>query len=107
TQTTFPGMSIDFNTRSTPTATLPAGSFLRVNVTIAASSPLTVGTLGKLSGSFLFQQQTVGGSTVTLFAMTGAQAFIGTSSSTPTLDAGEGAFILNGSGIAGYLSGKS
>ncbi|HEX4525985.1 MAG TPA: VCBS repeat-containing protein, partial [Gaiellaceae bacterium] len=100
--TTSPGIgaTIEVNTRPTGAAGLPAGPFLRVELDV--TTPLVVGGLGKLAGTFLFQQE----GTTTIFALTGATAYLGTSS-TAALTQGEGAFLITSAGIAGYLSGKA
>ncbi len=86
---------------------LPAGPFLRVELAIADSGRLAVGSLGSLSGSFLFQRQAPGGGApVTIVGLAGVKAWIGADAD-PTLTDGEGAFLVTGDGVAGYLAGKA
>ncbi len=103
---------IEVNTRPVATtvpvgsgsAALPAGSFVRVAVTVP-SGGLAIGSLGTLSGSFVFQRSAVAGSAaVTVLAVTGGAVHV---AGPPTADVSDvtGALVLAGTGFAGFLNG--
>ena len=93
--------SLDLNTRPTAVAalSLPAGPFVRL--TIAVSSPLDVGGLGTIQGTFSFQRSGTGPSALTFVGISGGTLVIGTQSITN----GEGALLITGTGVAGFVSG--
>ena len=105
---------VDVNTRpdavvlTSPSVTLPAGPYVRVEVTITAGAPLAVGTLGTLSGTFAFQRSAVPGSSpVVVLAITDGAATLGSGGASGGVTNATGAFVLTGNGLAGYLSGDA
>ncbi len=94
-------------TFSTGTLSLPAGPFLRVVVALVSPVTIAVGPLTATinSGSFLFQRQ----GTTTFAALSGLALKLSEDSSTAanTITAGEGAFVLTATGVAGYVSGTA
>ncbi|HSF97082.1 MAG TPA: hypothetical protein VLA55_00205, partial [Ornithinibacter sp.] len=105
---------IDVNTRpdavvlTSPSVTLPAGPYVRVEVTITAGAPLAVGTLGSLSGTFAFQRSPVAGSDpVVVLAVTDGAATLGSGGTGGGVTSATGAFVLAGWGLAGYLAGDA
>ena len=87
-----------------PTVTLPAGPYVRVALD---NADLTIGTLGRVTGSLAFQRSLApGGVTETLVAMTGVTAYLGSSTSA-SLYNGTGALVMRSDGVAGYLSGTA
>ncbi|MEA2959558.1 MAG: large repetitive protein, partial [Alphaproteobacteria bacterium] len=100
------GATLAINTRPVAAGSLPAGPFVRVELTIADASRLTVGG-GSLSGSFAFERQAdATGTLTTLVGLTGVKAWLGSDPS-PTLTDGQGAFVLTGTGVAGYIAGTA
>ena len=104
-------VSIQVNTRSTavvltsPALTLPAGPYVRAELVIPSGSPLTIGALGTISGTFAFQRSAVAGSApVTVLAVSHGAATL--SAGGGVTDA-TGVLVLAGGGVAGYLSGDA
>jgi hypothetical protein len=116
---------IQVNTTSTATEDLPAGPYIRIEVTIASAKPLTLqvgGIGGAITGSFFFQRQTLpgpdgiagGGNAaddvpVTMVGMAAVTIWLGSTDVTtdPTLEHGEGLLVITNDGVAGYVSGKA
>ena len=106
-------LSIQVNTESTavvdPTtgSPLPAGPYVQVAATIP-QTPIIVGTstLGQVQGNLLVQQETVGGATTTVLALSGASIWIG-SATTASVFNGQGVLVVSPAGLAGYVSGTA
>ena len=106
-------LAVEVNTESTaaldPTTgtPLPAGPYVQVAVTIPQTAVVVAGTtLGQIQGNLLVQQQTAGGATTTLVALSGASIWIG-SATTPSVFNGQGVLVISPAGLAGYVSGTA
>ena len=91
----------------TTALSIPGGPYLRIeaiDTRVTLDVPgAQAGTAAELSGDFLFEQQTVG---------VAVQTFVALSNLSVTYDGqglqgGEGAFLLNSSGVAGFISGTA
>ena len=105
--------SVQVNTESTavvdPTSgtPLPAGPYVQVAVTIPQTAVIVAGTtLGQIQGNLLVQQQTAGGATTTLVALTDASIWVA-SAATPSVFNGQGVLVVSPAGLAGYVSGTA
>ncbi|HEX8631009.1 MAG TPA: hypothetical protein VF755_22870, partial [Catenuloplanes sp.] len=105
------GVTIAVNTGSDPAAGQPAGSFLRVQVTVPDSAPVTLrntalAPLGTVAGSFSFERQApAGGLPVTVVGVSNARVTI--AAGPVTVTSVTGALVVAGAGVAGYLSGTA
>jgi len=106
--------TVQVNTRLQPVLGLPAGPFVRVEVVLDAAHAVSfrnsddTETVGKLTGTFLFEQSSVEGVDRTVLAMTGVEIFVGdvdATTASANLQNGEGVLLLSAGGVAGYLSG--
>ena len=96
--------TLEVNTQSVAVSdpiAIPAGPFIAVSAT--TTSPLTVAG-GKLSGTLLFEQQSVGGQTETIVAISNASVTLPGGGS-PVMTNGQGVLLISGGGIAGSLLG--
>ena len=89
---------------STPTTlALPAGPFVGVSVTVPTSSPVTLGP-GQIAGTLFVEQQTTNGTTADIVGVSNASVWL-TGATSPVVTGGQGVFVIQGSGVAGYVSG--
>ena len=93
-------VSVAVNTRPVAALGMPAGPFVRV---VASSLTVALGTLGSLTGAVSFERQTgTGGAEVTVLGLNGITA---TAGGNQLLTAGSGLLVVQGTGVAGVLSG--
>ena len=107
-------LAVEVNTESTavvdPTtgSPLPAGPYVQVAVTIPQSAIVVAGaTLGQIQGNLLVQQQTAGGATTTLVALTNASISIGSAYDAVGVQRPGRAHHQPRAGLAGYVSGTA
>ncbi|HZE05048.1 MAG TPA: hypothetical protein VE127_07485, partial [Solirubrobacteraceae bacterium] len=92
------------------TLALPAGPFVGVAISVDPGSPVAVGPsgspAGQLAGSLLFEQQSDAGASTTLVAVSNASVWLA-GASTPVVTDGQGVFVIEPTGIAGYAAGTA
>ena len=95
-----------FTIGTTPTAVaLPAGPFVAVSITVPTSSPVTLGP-GQIAGTLLVEQQTTNGTTADIVGVSNASVWLASATS-PVVTGGQGVFVIQGTGVAGYVSGTA